>query len=69
MKFVHLFPNGRFDRGVGCSRNRFVQRFSKVLENGASAPYTRREWYAMGKQDGFTCKFYPNMETARDALK
>jgi hypothetical protein len=74
MTTAHLFPNGRIERGTASKPGdrpgyRWVQAYSQVVASGESMPLARREWYAMGKRDGFACKFHDSKEAAQAALK
>lgn len=77
MKLVHLFPNGRVERGsVTYPRNqrngrpgyRWVEAYSEVSEHGVSIPLPRREWFAMANRDGFRVKFHDSEADAKAAL-
>jgi hypothetical protein len=70
MRTVHLFPNGQLEVGTGRRQAyRWVQGYSQVVGRGVvSCALTRRNWYGMGKRDGFRCKFHANEKLARQAF-
>ena len=74
MTTVHLFPNGQVERGTAKRPGdrpgfRWHVAYSEVSARGVSQQFTRREWYAAGKRDKFTCKFHDNEQAARAAVE
>ena len=68
MTTIHLFPNGQVEKGTGRRQAyRWVPAYSQVSERGVSMPLTRRDWLAIGKRDGFKCKFHTTEQAAREA--
>ena len=65
MRTVHLFSTGQFVR----RHKRWSLAYAEVTVAGRIVPgIPRYEWWALGKRDGFKCKFHPDEQTARAAL-
>jgi len=74
MKTIHLFPNGRIERGTARKPGdrpgyRWVQAYSQVLPNGESMPLPRHDWFALGDRDGYKGKFHASKQAAQEAAK
>lgn len=51
MNALHIFPNGRVERGNGKPGYDWHQAYSERSDRGVSQPLTLPEWRAMAKRD------------------